>query len=142
MTAPTVLPPRYYPAMKPVNPVRKSEQDAARANKARVGWSVALMWTALAIPHATVSWICGARPLIEAHERLALRGWQLYDVAEFAVGDALIALATLTCAVAAALRLPCYGTNRMDKMWLIAAPLGTLVFPMPMMMPADMKPRI
>ena len=128
--------------MKHVNPARKSEQDAAKANTARVGWSVAIMWTTLAIAYAAVSWIYGVRPFIEAYEHSALRGWQLYDVAEFAVGYALIALATLTCAVAAALRLPCYGTNRMDKMWLIAAPLGTLVFPIPMLMPADMKPRI
>ena len=30
----------------------------------------------------------------------------------------------------------------MDKLWLIAALPGTLSFPIPMLMPADMKPRI
>ena len=38
--------------------------------------------------------------------------------------------------------LRCYGEYRMDKLWLIAALLGTLSFPIPMPMPADMKPRI
>ena len=47
-----------------------------------------------------------------------------------------------SCAAAALLRLRCYGEYRMDKLWLIAALLGTLSFPIPMLMPADMKPRI
>jgi len=128
--------------MKHVNAARTSEQAAARVNTARVGPAVALMWTVLAIAYAAVSWIYGARPLIEAYERSALRGWQLYDVAEFAVGYAFIALATLSCAVAAALRLPCYGAYRMDKLWLLAALVGTLSFPIPMLMPDDMKARI
>ena len=133
---------RYYLAMRHDNPARKSERAIAKANTARVGWPVALLWAGLATVYAAVSWICGVRPLIEAYERSALRGWQLYDVAAFAAGYALIALATLACAVAAALRLPCYGESRMDKLWLIAALPGTLSFPIPMLMPADMKPRI
>ena len=66
----------------------------------------------------------------------------LYDVAAFAVSYALIAPAALACAASALLRLRCCGEYRMDKLWLIAALLGTLSFPIPMLMPADMKPRI
>jgi len=133
------MPLRYDPAMKHVNPARKSEQAAARANTARVGWSVALMWTALAIAYAAVSWIYGARPFIEAYERSALRRQQLSDIAEFAAGYALIALAALACAVAAALRRHCYREYRMDKLWLLFALVGTLDFPIAMLMPEDMQ---
>ena len=58
------------------------------------------------------------------------------------MGYAFIALATLACATAAVLRLPCYGEYRMDKMWLVAALSGSLSFPIPMLMPAELKPRI
>ena len=128
--------------MKHVNPARKSEAVAATANQARVGPAIALIWTALAIAYAIVAWIYGVRPLMEAYERSALRGWRYFDVAAFAVGYASIVLATLACAVSALLRLRCYGEYRMDKLWLIAALLGTFSFPIPMLMPADMKPRI
>ena len=55
---------------------------------------------------------------------------------------ALIALAALARAASALLRLRCCSEYRMDKLWLIAALLGTLSFPIPMLMPVDMKPRI
>lgn len=129
----------YDVAMKHVNPARKSEQDAARASTPRVGWSVALMWLALAIPYAAVSWIYGARPFIEAYAHSAFRRQHLWDIAEFAAGYALIALAALTCAVAAARRLRCNAEYRMDKMWLLAAVVGTLGFPITMLMPDEMR---
>ncbi len=133
---------RYYPLMEHVNAPRKSDRALSPANAPRVGPAVALTWTVLAIAYVAASWIYGVRPLIEVYQRSALHGWQLYDVAVFAVGYAFIALATLVCAVSALLRLRCYGEYRMDKLWLIAALLGTLSFPIPMLMPADMKPRI
>ena len=111
-------------------------------NTAPVGSAVALLWTVLAIGYGVVTWKYGVQPVIEAYERSALHGRQLYDVAAFAVSYALIALAALACAVAALLRVRCYGEYRRDKLWLIAALLGTLSFPIPMLMPADMKPRI
>ena len=101
--------------MKHVNPARKSERVAAGADAARVGSSVAPMWTVLAIGYGVVTWKYGVQPLIEAYERSALHGWQLYDVAAFAMGYALIALAALVCAASALLRLRCYGEYRMDK---------------------------
>jgi len=125
--------------MKDVNPARKSEQAAARSSPVRVGPAVALMWTALAIPYAAVSWIYGVRPFVEGYAHLAFSRQHLWDIAEFAAGYALIALAALTCAAAAARRLRCYGEYRMDKMWLLAALVGTLGFPITMLMPDEMR---
>lgn len=87
--------------MKHVNPARKSEHHAASAGAARVGWAVALMWTALAIPYAAVSWIDAARPVIEAYADSAFSRRHLWRIAEFAAGYAVIALAALVCAATA-----------------------------------------
>ena len=53
------------------------------------------MWTVLAIGYGAVTWKYRVQPVIEAYERSALHGWQLCDVAAFAVSYALIVLAAL-----------------------------------------------
>ena len=94
--------PRSVSDSKYVNPARKSERVAAGADAARVGSSMAPMWTVLAIGYGVVTWKYRVQPLIEAYERSALQGWHWYDVAAFAVGYALIALAALVCGGGAA----------------------------------------
>lgn len=125
--------------MRHDNPARRSKYAVAPASTARVGWPVALLWTALAIPYAAISWIYGVQPFIDAYEHSTFRRQHLWDIAEFAAGYALIALAALTCAVAAARRLRCYGEYRMDKLWGLFALVGTLGFPITMLMTDDMR---
>ena len=126
--------------MKHVNPARKPERDDV--NTARVGPAVALMWVVLAIGYGVVTWMYGLTRLIAAPDLSRLRWPELVSIVLFPLGYASIALAALVCAVAALLRLRCYGEYRMDKLWLLGALLGTWSFPLPMLMPREMWPSI
>ena len=66
----------------------------------------------------------------------------IWEASAFAIGFGLVAAGALACAFSVLLNRWYYREYRMDKLWMIAALLATLSFPVPLLMPDTMKVRV
>ena len=100
---------------------------------------MALIWCVVAIVYGWLAWYYGLREAMfsDTGER-----HYVTEVTIFAIGFGLVAAAALACAFGALLNRWYYSEYRMDKLWMIAALLATLSFPVPLLLPDSMKPRL